>query len=163
MRYSTDNTRLETWFERDRSYIGLTTEDERDIISLWDDDAEAWLEEHTRHAFVMGKLHHSNLLQRRLCEYVNEMGIVAEGDDYPGEWTYNPYTGTNQYAVPIDGTSMHETLGVVYQRDDGRWDWFRKPSRSHPNWPKGHAQGVAPSKMKAMKIIIDNWTKETQP
>lgn len=36
--YTTSNTTLSTWFERDRAYVGLEDLDGRTVIEWWDDD-----------------------------------------------------------------------------------------------------------------------------
>ena len=57
------------------------------------------------------------------------------------------------------GANMHETLGIITQRNEenrtGRWNWFRKPSRFQNGWKTG--QGVANSREEAAAAIESGW------
>ena len=63
--YTTRNTELATWFERDRQNVELSTCEGKTLLDVWDDDVTQLLEDgflNARH------------LHRSACEYVNSLG-----------------------------------------------------------------------------------------
>jgi hypothetical protein len=61
------------------------------------------------------------------------------------------------YRVPVQpGSIMTEHLGAMKLRTDGRWDWWRWPSRYH-EW-NAPAQGVVDDEDSARLRIMDGWT-----
>ena len=64
------------------------------------------------------------------------------------------------YRVPITPmTKMVEHLGVIKERSDGRWDWWRKESAAHRTW-LGPDQGVAVSQGAAEIRVLEGWETE---
>ncbi|MHC4300919.1 MAG: hypothetical protein ACYS7Y_26900 [Planctomycetota bacterium] len=60
------------------------------------------------------------------------------------------------YSVPIrPGDDMVEQLGVVKERSDGRFDWWRRESKWH-RWD-GDAQGVADTREEGMNHVLEGW------
>ena len=72
MNWTTSNTKLNTWFERNRSFIGLETTDGETIADWWDEDVHAMFESGY---FVSNK--GQSRLHQSVVEYANEMGIVV--------------------------------------------------------------------------------------
>ena len=67
------------------------------------------------------------------------------------------FTETGCYQVPItEDTKIHETLGKIKRKNDGRWEWWRWSSQFHKNW-KGSAQGVTLTKEGAEAQILAGW------
>ena len=63
--YTTRNTELATWFERDRQNVELLTCEGKTLLDVWDDDVTQLVEDgflDVRH------------LHRSACEYVNSLG-----------------------------------------------------------------------------------------
>jgi hypothetical protein len=61
------------------------------------------------------------------------------------------------YRVKIsDGCGLHEVLGAVGQRADGRWNWWRWKSHFHKDW-SGLKQGVSPSPEQAVAKVGEGW------
>lgn len=59
------------------------------------------------------------------------------------------------YRVPITPmTKMVEHLGVIKERSDGRWDWWRFNSAEH-KWKVG--QGIADTKAWAQIEVLRGW------
>ena len=49
-------------------------------------------------------------------------------------------------------------LGEVSQKNDGRWNWYRKPASMNAHWQiKTIEQGVARSKEEAMAEVEKGW------
>lgn len=59
---------------------------------------------------------------------------------------------------------MHERLGYVRSRHDGRFDWFARPASGRIDWPvKSHRQGVAATLEEAKLIIEGAWRPQGGP
>lgn len=59
---------------------------------------------------------------------------------------------------------IRERLGIVRPRKDGRWDWFRRPTRAHTPWPvMDFQQGVARTLEEARAAVEAGWTLLIQP
>jgi hypothetical protein len=56
---------------------------------------------------------------------------------------------------------MVEHLGVIKERSDGRWDWWRKESVFHSTWV-GPDQGVADSQGAAEMRVLEGWEVENE-
>ncbi len=70
-------------------------------------------------------------------------------------WAQSPKDNSYRYRIPIrPGGSICEHLGIVKPRDDGRWDWWRKPSQFQ-RWDPG--QGVAATKQEAVDYVEEGW------
>lgn len=77
-RWSTENTRLSAWFERDRAIVTLYDEEDQEIASWVDEDFWAALEAgyFPSNAFVLGRLMDEGLLHKAAVEYANELGLI---------------------------------------------------------------------------------------
>jgi hypothetical protein len=66
------------------------------------------------------------------------------------------------YRVPITPTTkMVEHLGIIKERSDGRWNWWRRKSAAHRTW-LGPAQGVAVSQGAAEMRVLEGWETEDE-
>ncbi len=67
------------------------------------------------------------------------------------------------YNVPItQSISIHETLGVIKLKNDGRFEWTRKKSDLHKNWNhliNGKQQGVCDFEQDGRDKILEGWTE----
>lgn len=60
------------------------------------------------------------------------------------------------YNVPISDTSiMHECLGAVRKKNDGRWEWWRWPAH-YFSW-NGEGQGVCATREEAEVEVLKGW------
>lgn len=77
--WTTENTSLEVWQERDRLHISLEAGDAT-IGEWWDDDARQMLEDgfFDHKAFVMGKLVDKDRLHRSVVTYANVSGYGCQ-------------------------------------------------------------------------------------
>lgn len=73
--YTTENTTLHTWFERDRAHIELRDENDDTIIEWWDEEVEEMFEDgfFSRHAFALGTLIRPHVLHQNVVEYVDHL------------------------------------------------------------------------------------------
>jgi hypothetical protein len=72
--------------------------------------------------------------------------------------SWSTYGKRKVYRVPIDDSFLIvEHLGAVKKRKDGRYDWWRWPSRFHPTWDKQARQGVVDTEEGAMEIVLKGW------
>lgn len=76
MPWTTSNTKLSSWFERNRSFIGLETTTGETIADWWDEDVHAMFESGY---FVPNK--GQQRLHQSVVEYANEMGLVVSSND----------------------------------------------------------------------------------
>ena len=65
--WRTENTVLHTWFERDRSHVRLESDSGDEIICLWDEDVNQFVED----GFKKQNEHWHN----SLVSYANEMNL----------------------------------------------------------------------------------------
>ena len=73
-KWTTNNTTLETWFERDRQYIGLCNKaldptKRNTIVEWWDEDVTQLVED----GFLDPKRWHESAV-----DYANHLGITKE-------------------------------------------------------------------------------------
>ncbi len=71
--------------------------------------------------------------------------------------------GTPIYKIPIVyrvpytlDSQIVEHLGAIKERNDGRWNWWRKRSNYHKSW-NGEGQGVADSRGAAELRVLEGW------
>lgn len=69
MKFTKDNTEFDSWFERDRAYVGLTQGD-KTIIELWDDEVQEFVTDGFKSA--------SQDWHTALINYANSMGLKGE-------------------------------------------------------------------------------------
>lgn len=73
-----------------------------------------------------------------------------------------PYVHEIHYNVFISNCKIiHETLGKIKSRKDGRFNWFRKKSSFFKEW-NGEGQGVVETLKEAVEIIFKGWTVELE-
>ena len=72
--WNTNNTKLSTWFERDRAMVRLTDNRDNEIICLWDSDVSQFIED--------GFKKSRESWHDALVNYATEMKLRA---DYKGE------------------------------------------------------------------------------
>jgi hypothetical protein len=77
--WTTQNTSLEVWFERDRKNISLESGDVT-IAEWWDDDVDQMFEDgfFDSNAFIMGKLVKKELLHESVVKYANEHNLGSQ-------------------------------------------------------------------------------------
>jgi hypothetical protein len=64
------------------------------------------------------------------------------------------------YRVPVTpGSKMVDHLGVIKERSDGRWNWWRMESNYHQTW-LGPKQGVADNRSDAEMRVLEGWETE---
>jgi hypothetical protein len=91
----------------------------------------------------------------------NEPPWAVHRDQWPrGQWN-NVNTGPRKkitYTVRVlqAGTTLVivERLGVLWEHDDGSWDWRRFKSRA-PGWTTG--RGLSPNKGMALLRVLEGW------
>jgi hypothetical protein len=66
---SIDETRIETWFERDRAYVSLRTLDDDIIIEWWDDAVSEMVAD----GFLNPKNYHASAFK-----YAKSLGLVGD-------------------------------------------------------------------------------------
>jgi hypothetical protein len=66
---SIDETKIETWFERDRAYVSLRTLDDDIIIEWWDDDVSEMVAD----GFLNPKNYHASAFK-----YAKSIGLVGD-------------------------------------------------------------------------------------
>lgn len=71
--YTTENTELHTWFERDRAHIRLQDECGDDVLELWDEEVQEAVEDGflSIDGFILGRCIDSHALHQSACELVN--------------------------------------------------------------------------------------------
>lgn len=71
------------------------------------------------------------------------------------EWREAPHSLL--YCVRLQPFDViHEHLGSIKQRADGRWNWWRWKSRYH-EWSVGRGQGVALTEEEAKAKVLEGW------
>jgi len=68
-----------------------------------------------------------------------------------------------KYKVPIrTGSRIHEILGEIKKKNDGRYNWFLIPSTFHKHtWNvEKHKQGVSKTLDEAKTILTSCWIEE---
>lgn len=71
--WHTNNTRCDTWFERDRAMVRLTDTRDQEIMCLWDDAVQAFIED--------GFKSHRQAWHEALAEYATEMKLQTKEQD----------------------------------------------------------------------------------
>lgn len=71
--YTTENTELHTWFERDRSNVRLEDENGNTVLNLWDEAVSEAVEDGflSDKGFIMGRLVRKSELHHSACEMAN--------------------------------------------------------------------------------------------
>ena len=71
-----------------------------------------------------------------------------------------------KYNVTIRKESrVHEELGRIKERADGRWNWWRKPSTFHrKRWMvEEHVQGTVDTSEEAIQELLKGWRPDLRP
>ncbi|MHC4296520.1 MAG: hypothetical protein ACYS7Y_04405 [Planctomycetota bacterium] len=75
--------------------------------------------------------------------------------------SWNWICGRYKYSALVPGEKpggMHEVLGAVKQRGDGRWTWWRWRSRYHSKkWTHAPAEGVEMTQELATAKVEKGW------
>ena len=113
------------------------------------------------------------MIQSKLCDRVTadagavrlefSDGTMSERVDpttplgrYIGEAGWKYQRSRTHYLVKVrPGFTLHEKLGQVWKKNDGRWNWIRHKSRYQSGWKEG--QGVAESETKARLQVEKGW------
>jgi len=56
--------------------------------------------------------------------------------------------------------TIHETLGIIKSRKDGRWNWFRKKTDIFKDWDS-EGQGVVKTLREAIEEMYQGWSLES--
>lgn len=66
------------------------------------------------------------------------------------------FNAQGYYNVPIfENSCIHECLGRVLQKNDGRWEWWRWPAH-FSSW-NGQGQGVCLTREEAEAKVVGGW------
>jgi len=68
-KWDRSNTRIDTWFERDRAYVGLETLKGETIVEWWDEAVHAAIED----GFLDPRDYHGTAI-----EYANSLGLDVQ-------------------------------------------------------------------------------------
>lgn len=127
---SINNTKIDTWFERDRSYVGLIDNETEDtIIEWWDEEVQQAVED----GFLNPKDYHSSAV-----EYANHLGLNESdineafkvGDKVTGiQGVDGGRRGTVKGYGPVDSgrelknQERYRDVLMTSDDDDPRGDW----------------------------------------
>jgi len=113
------------------------------------------------------------MIQGKLCDSISvdggvlhiqfSDGTTAERVDptaplgtYRGEAQWSQVKNRIHYLVKArKGFTLHEKLGQVWKKNDGRWAWVRHKSRYQGDWKEG--QGVVQSETEAQLQVEKGW------
>ena len=72
--YTTENTELHTWFERDRANVRLEDNNGDDALNLWDEEVYQALEDGflSNKGFILGRCISTNAMHQSACDMANQ-------------------------------------------------------------------------------------------
>ncbi len=78
-----DDTRIDTWFERDRAHVALVdVRTDRPIVEWWDDEVSQAIEDGFLDggAFILGRLTRPNRLHESAYEFAANIGLLPAAE-----------------------------------------------------------------------------------